>query len=268
MTAQMTPQEFNRIRIAFMQRLSAPSVPAVAFKLGWLIAYKYMNRETRVAYPPHPRLAADLGCSISTIKRLIDILERHGLHVAPGVGRGKASVYWIDPEKGSPMNPFPPRKRVHPTPIKGFTGEPPTKEGNQEVKKPRAARASKKARARLPQNQNLEADISATRSPFPEGWQPADLTPDQHADFDHFADHARTCARTCADWDAAWRNWQRKSVRMQQQERPNGRSLLAAFDRAIDRDAAAAYVPGSEGPQPITLDSRPRPAGIRSLPKG
>jgi hypothetical protein len=127
------------------------------------------------------------------------------------------------------------------------------------VKKERASLSPKKAHARR------------TRSLFPEGWQPAHLPPNQQADFDAFADHARTCARTCADWEAAWRNWHRKSVRMQQQqERPNGRSLLAAIDGAIDffggEEAARRYVPGSEGPRPLNLGRNESPPCVRRLP--
>ena len=51
----------------------------------------------------------------------------------------------------------------------------------------------------------------------------------------------------------------------------NGRAkpgLLEVIDNTVDRQAAAEYVPGSEGPKPLALVGRPGPHGIRSLPKG
>jgi hypothetical protein len=266
MSAQMTSQEFNRIRIAFMQRVSAPSIPAVAFKLGWLIAFKYMNCETRVAYPAQETLAADLGTSVRTVQRLLDILERHGLVIVPGDGRGKSSRYWIDPERVTPASPFlaqkGDKKGRHPTPKKGDTHV--TRTNKKEP-------IRKEARARQAQS-SPRVSVLPTSSLFPEGWQPADLAPEQQADFDHFADHARAHARTCADWEAAWRNWHRKSVRMQQQERPNGRrhgSVLDACDRLGERlkqaGASDDYVPGSSGPRPLELDQKVRPANLRLI---
>jgi uncharacterized protein YdaU (DUF1376 family) len=50
------------------------------------------------------------------------------------------------------------------------------------------------------------------------------------------------------------------------------RSVLAAADRAIEHfggtEAARAYVPGSEGPKPLSLDFGPSQAGVRLISKG
>ena len=104
------PKDFNKVRAAFMDRVSAPEVPHAAFKLAYLIAYKYANRVTRLAYPAQTTLANDLGVSVRTVQRLLDILERYGLVIAPGDGRTKSSRYWIDPERVTRVTPFSAKK--------------------------------------------------------------------------------------------------------------------------------------------------------------
>jgi hypothetical protein len=98
--------DLNKTRIAFMERASAPNVPPHAFKLAWLIAYRYLNRKTWTAYPPQERLARDLNASIRTVQRLLDILEPLGLTIVPGDGRGHASTYSIDPERATRVSSF------------------------------------------------------------------------------------------------------------------------------------------------------------------
>ena len=100
----------NKTRIAFMERASAPNIPPHAFKLAWLIAYRYMNRKTWTAYPPQERFARDLNVSVRTVQRLLDILEPLGLTIVPGDGRGYASTYAIDPERATRMSSFAARK--------------------------------------------------------------------------------------------------------------------------------------------------------------
>jgi hypothetical protein len=94
-------ESFNKTRAAFMQRASAPNVPPVAFKLAWLIAYKYMNRETQTARPAQETLARDLNVSVRHVRRLADMLEPLGLVIAPGHGPNRSSTYWIDPDKAT-----------------------------------------------------------------------------------------------------------------------------------------------------------------------
>jgi DNA-binding transcriptional ArsR family regulator len=100
------PKDFNKTRAAFMQNISGANIPPLAFKLGYLLMYRYANHKTQLCYPSQTTLAADLGVSIRTIQRLLDILERHGLVIAPGDGRGKSSRYWIDPERVTRASPF------------------------------------------------------------------------------------------------------------------------------------------------------------------
>jgi Helix-turn-helix domain len=125
-------KNFNKTRIVFMERVGAPNVPPIAFKLAHLILYKYANRTTGLSYPSQTTLAADLGSSIRTVQRLLDVLERHGMMIIRGDGRGQSSRYWIDPQRVSPVSPFPcqkgDRKGRHSTSIKGDTGVTRTKE--------------------------------------------------------------------------------------------------------------------------------------------
>jgi hypothetical protein len=114
MSAQISPQtqDFNKTRAAFMQRASAPHVPPIAFKLAYLIAFKYLNRKTGTTFVAQDTLARDLKLSDRHVRRLLDILRPLGLGIAPGDGRGKASTYWLDPvtatgaERRTPMSTF------------------------------------------------------------------------------------------------------------------------------------------------------------------
>jgi len=102
----MAHPELNSIRTAFLQRVAAPSIPHAAFKLAWLLAFKYMNRETQTARPAQATLAHDLNVSIRTVQRLLDILEPLGLIIVPGDGRGLASTYCIDAERATRVSSF------------------------------------------------------------------------------------------------------------------------------------------------------------------
>jgi hypothetical protein len=134
-----TTTDLNKIRIAFLERASAPNIPPIAFKLAHLIAYRYMNRRTWTAYPPQERLARDLNVSIRTVQRLTDILEPLGLTVMPGNGRGYASLYSIDPERATRVSSFPAqkgdKKRVTKTAEKGDRALSPQPSKNQDLDK-------------------------------------------------------------------------------------------------------------------------------------
>ena len=68
MTSTKTISDLNKIRAAFMQRASAPNIPHAAFKLGWLIAYRYMNRESGTAFVAQETLARDLNVTSRTVQ--------------------------------------------------------------------------------------------------------------------------------------------------------------------------------------------------------
>jgi hypothetical protein len=99
-------KDFNKTRSAFMRRASAPNVTPFALKLAYVVAFKYMNRETQTARPAQETLAADLNVSIRTVQRLLDILQPLGLVIVPGHGPNRASTYWIEPEKATPLSPI------------------------------------------------------------------------------------------------------------------------------------------------------------------
>jgi hypothetical protein len=88
-------EDFNRIRADFMRRASAPSVLPQAFKLAYLIAFKYMNVERRFTFVAQETLAADLVVTVRHVRRLIDLLQPLGLAVAPAHGRDRATTYRI-----------------------------------------------------------------------------------------------------------------------------------------------------------------------------
>jgi hypothetical protein len=113
MSAGAAEKSFNQIRAAFMRRASAPNIPHAVFKLSWLLAYRYMNNETRTARPSQTSLAADLNVSIRTVQRLLDILQPLGLVIVA------ASTYWIEPEpdKATPMSP------INTTPMSPIEGQ-------------------------------------------------------------------------------------------------------------------------------------------------
>jgi hypothetical protein len=75
---------------------------------------------------------------------------------------------------------------------------------------------------------------------------------------------------TKLDWPATWRN--RVRTITGRKGKDDERSLLAAADRFIDHfggpAAARAYVPGSSGPKPLSLDFGPSAPSVRLLPKG
>src|SRR5262249_6844703 len=131
-----TSADLNKIRIAFMERASAPNVPPFAFKLAHLLAYKYMNRKSWSARPAQETLARDLNVSVRTVQRLTDILEPLGLVIMPGNGRGLASTYSIDPERATRVSPFPAQKgdkKGRQKPAKRVTPVSPQPSKNQEA---------------------------------------------------------------------------------------------------------------------------------------
>jgi hypothetical protein len=92
-------ESFNQVRAAFMRRASAPNVTPFALKLAYVLAFKYMNRESRTAFVAQDTLAHDLNVTERHVRRMLDILQPLGLVVVLGHGPNRASTYWIDPDK-------------------------------------------------------------------------------------------------------------------------------------------------------------------------
>jgi hypothetical protein len=103
--------DLNAVRAAFMQRASAPHINPFAFKLAYLIAFKYLSRESRTTFVAQQTLARDLNVTTRTVRTLLDILQPLGLVVAPGHGPNRASTYWLDPDKATPGSPGKTEKR-------------------------------------------------------------------------------------------------------------------------------------------------------------
>jgi hypothetical protein len=121
-------KDFNKARALFMARVSAPEIPAMALKLAYVIAYKRMNTDTQVLFIGQPELCREIGVKDPrTIRRdLLPILERCGLSIEPGLGRGHASAYRIveGEEKGDPAPPFKEEKGDPDAPFEGEKGDP------------------------------------------------------------------------------------------------------------------------------------------------
>ena len=164
---------FNKLRVAFMERASAPTVPPHALKLAYLIAFKYMNRKTMTARPAQETLARDLNVSVRTVQRLLDILEPLGLVIVPGDGRGLASTYCIDPERVTRVSSFSAQKgdkKGRQKPPKRVTPVSPQLKKNQED--------SFGESSALPQKR--ERETFACANDFPNGGDPpADAGPRQ-----------------------------------------------------------------------------------------
>jgi hypothetical protein len=110
----MTSADFNKTRAAFMRRVSAPDITPYALKLAYLIAFKYMNRESQTAFVGQDTLANDLKVSDRHVRRLLDLLQPLGLVIVLGHGPNRASTYWIDPDKATRA----PNKRTRESGIK------------------------------------------------------------------------------------------------------------------------------------------------------
>jgi hypothetical protein len=130
-----TAESFNKVRAAFMQRVSAPRVTPFALKLAYLIAFKYMNRESRTARPAQETLARDLNVSVRTVQRLLDILQPLGLAIVLGHGPNRASTYWIEPKKATPASP------INTTPMSPI-GDRKGDNGRQKRRQPTAEKAT------------------------------------------------------------------------------------------------------------------------------
>ncbi|KWV50484.1 hypothetical protein AS156_14255 [Bradyrhizobium macuxiense] len=122
MSHTSTAADFNKTRAAFMEHVSARDIPAQALKLAYLIAFKYMNRESRDARPSQDRLADDLAVTVRTVQRLLDILRPLGLIVIPGHGPNQASTYRLE-EKATPMSPIEAENTTPMSPIEEGKGD-------------------------------------------------------------------------------------------------------------------------------------------------
>jgi hypothetical protein len=89
---------FTRTKFVWLDQVIAdPTVCANAFRLAYLLAARFLNRKTRVAYPGQEKLAALLGLSTpKAVKYLSDQLVAGGhLTVEASHGRGQTNKYTL-----------------------------------------------------------------------------------------------------------------------------------------------------------------------------
>jgi hypothetical protein len=91
----MTADPFELSRAQFMAGAAAPNVPANVLKLGYVIAYKRMDVESKTAVVSQKTLAADLNMTVRSVQNLLPMLETFGLVIEPAGGPGKPSVYRV-----------------------------------------------------------------------------------------------------------------------------------------------------------------------------
>jgi hypothetical protein len=110
---------------------------------------------------------------------------------------------------------------------------------------------------------------SKMKRELPEGWRPPrDLNPFEERRLADMRLWAKAHGVEMADWNAFFEIWLTKTPPKGQGNGKSG-SVLAAADRLIERlerEGATDYVPGTSGPQPLSLDQRPRSNGLRKLP--
>lgn len=83
-----------------------------AFRLGHILAMKYVNARSGEAWPTRETLARDLNVSVRTIQTLITELRDNGWIFVTGTrGRNKPNRYRLNLENGKPVSHFDRRKQ-------------------------------------------------------------------------------------------------------------------------------------------------------------
>jgi hypothetical protein len=96
--------DFDLARAQFMERAAAPDIAANVLKLGYVIAYKHMDVESKKAIVGQETLAADLNVSVRTVQKLLPVLQGLGLVIEPGAGRSNLSIYRVGSAASNPEN--------------------------------------------------------------------------------------------------------------------------------------------------------------------
>jgi hypothetical protein len=89
-------EDFDTLRDEFISRVFDANIPPLAFKLAWIICFKHMCGVACAACATEEMLACDLGVTVRTVRRLVNILRPLGLDVRPHHGRGGEATYCID----------------------------------------------------------------------------------------------------------------------------------------------------------------------------
>jgi hypothetical protein len=222
--------DFNKLHACFMHRVCAPSVPALALKLAYLICFRYLNRESRAAFVSQETLARDLGATVRTVRRLADILESAGLTIAQGNGRGRASSYWIDEERATRASPFGPERG---TPVSAFGP------GKADIRDKKGGHfASKKADTRVRPTKKEEPRKNNQGSL--KTLSPSDFSRDQKkkSDAKGLSGKTETETETKIKYDAFARFWQAYPRRVAKDAAK--RAFAAAIKRGADAETLIA----------------------------
>jgi biotin operon repressor len=108
---------FTADKLAWLEQVTADScLSHVGARLCTLLALRFLNRETRTAWPSQAVLMEVLGIGETTLKRVVkEVREAGHLEVIVSSGRGRANEYrpLLKVGKGSTDEPFSGDKRVH-----------------------------------------------------------------------------------------------------------------------------------------------------------
>ena len=71
-------KDFNLARAQLLARVAAPDVAANVLKLAYVITYKHMNVDSKMATVGHETLAADLNVTVRTVQSLLTTSNHSG----------------------------------------------------------------------------------------------------------------------------------------------------------------------------------------------
>jgi len=103
---------FIRAKLDWLDELAADRrVSNLAFRVGYVIASKYLNRRTHDAWPAIQTLAADVSVSERAIQKALRELENLDyLRIVKGGGRGRTNRYELNRPKGEAYDTLSARK--------------------------------------------------------------------------------------------------------------------------------------------------------------
>jgi hypothetical protein len=123
-------------------------IPHLAFRLAYVIASKYLNRNSGEAWPSHQTLANDLDVNEKTVRLNIAVLAKaNRLRVTSGRGRGNTNIYEIISVNRAAHSGFMSGKRVGEPPFSGWENRASRDPQTGEVAPKRRANGAEKAGA-------------------------------------------------------------------------------------------------------------------------
>ena len=230
----MNPSELTKFKLdLYADLVRDRSLSAVDLRVGWLLLFKYLNRESMTAWPSVKTLAADLGTIRRTVQRSMARLTTPGGYfiVKTGGGRGQSNRYEPNTERAAPTTPINEQETAAgETPFSEETAAPVTVKGVVPVQETAASAPPDSfewnptmnplregARARRPTNSH-----SGEGTRIDPAWQPGltecevgyELGYDDRAvtaEADKFRDHYLGNGEKREDWNAVFRTWLRRA---------------------------------------------------------